>query len=533
MSITQIFFLSVYVFVMAAVGYSAIKYVGVESAMVREFKISVKARLARIVSIYKLSLLILRKPSTYLILAAVVASVIISGFNTRYENNLVVVQDRSIGNEFYDLMVRFETPVNADACSAILERAGADVQCLKFYRVILDPPYTLERSRKLIYVLVGVEDTVLKSLGIERGLQDRVFLYSEAGSEFVADFLKVDDISYEVLLIRVNGDMLRNYLIFYRTPLIPIQGYVGTEPITVPLQHVLITSLRNAVRTCGSGRELVTDVVVRRVSRFVDPSELYSLLEPQYPVSEVAVVGNGVAYFLSDVRVPTAESVVSAVISSVTASVIIISVFSSTVPYLRELRDKISYMGFQPWAITVIVVGYTIMSILTPGLASLTYVFASMGGAATLNSMVALLLAWVVSTVYMGLKVRPERLATEAFMPPTARYVLITPVADVSRLCEVIADLIKANEFFYVEEIEWRVEGGEAFVHAKMDYVDSWGSGVDLAIFINPGEGGTHITINSMVFGVEEISETMSRSINALAVSKVIGGVKAWEATYS
>lgn len=518
--------------VLIAVGYSAVKYVSAESAMVRGFKVSVKARLARIVSLYRLSLLILRKPSTYLILAAVVASVIISGFNTRYENNLVVIQDRALGSKSYDLMVRFETPVDVGVCAEVLERAGVGGQCVRFFRVVLDRPYVLERSRKLIYVLVGVEESVLRDLGVGGVLPDSTFLYSEAGGELVTDFLEVDGRSVEVHLARVSGDVLKNYRIFYRTPLIPVQGYVGTEPVTVPLQHVLVTTLRNLIKV-GVGGHLVTEVVVRGVSGFVDPSDVYSRLELHYPVSEVAVAGGGAVYFLSDVRVPTAESVVSAVISSVTASVIIISVFSSTVPYLRELRNKISYMGFQPWAITVIVVSYTIVSILVPGLVSLSYVFASVGGAAALNSIVTLLLAWVVSTTYISLKVRPEKLTAEAYTPPTSRYVLVTATADVSGLCEVITNLIKTNEFFYVEEIEWRVDDGEAFIHAKMNYVDSWGSGVDLTIFINPGEGEMHVNISSVVFGVEEVSETMSRSINALAVSRVIGGVKAWEVTYS
>lgn len=518
---------------MAAVGYSAVKYVGAESAMVREFKVSVKARLARIVSIYRLSLLIFRKPSTYLIIAAVIVSVIISGFNTRYENNLVVIRDQTLGGRPYDLMVRFGTPVDAGVCTRVLESVGAEARCVRFYRIVLNPPYVLERSRKLIYVLVGVEDSVLRGLGVEGGLPDYTFLYSEAGGDLVTDFLKTGEGHVEVRLVRVSSDVLKNYLMFYKTPLIPVQSYVGTEPVTVPLQHVLVTTLRNLIKMEGGGEQLVTEVVVRGVGRFVDPSDVYSRLELQYPVSEVAVAGGGVAYFLSDVRVPTAESVMSAVVSSVTASVIIISVFSSIIPYLRELRNKISYMGFQPWAITVIVVGYTIMSILTPGLASLAYVFASMGGAATLNSTVTLFLAWIVSIAYMSLKVRPEKLTTEAYIPPTSRYTLITAVTEVDRLCGVITNLIKTNEFFYVEEIEWRAEGGEAFIHAKMNYIDSWGSGVDLTIFINPGEGGIYVNIGSVVFGVEEVSEAMSRSINALAVSRIIGGVKAWEATYS
>jgi len=64
-----------------------------------------------------------------------------------------------------------------------------------------------------------------------------------------------------------------------------------------------------------------------------------------------------------------------------------------------------------------------------------------------------------------------------------------------------------------------------------MNYVDSWGSGIDLTIFVSVNGEKSYVNISSVVFGVEEISESMSKSINALAISKIVGGVIAWEAT--
>lgn len=532
MLLIQLFFLLTYIAVAVAVGYAAIRYVSAESVMTREFKVSVKARLARITSMYRLSSLILKKPFTYLVLVAVITSVIISGLNTSYENNLVVVHDPSVAGGTYDLMIRFKDPVSVDACVLVLRYVNTSRHCVKYYRTVLDPPYTLEGGRELIYVLIGVEDPVLRSLGFREGLPDLTFIYSEVAGGFAADYIKTDKGVVEIRLLHVGSDLLKNYDMFYSTPLVPVQGYMGTEPIIIPLQHVLISSLTNVLKLRGESSALVTDVVVMEVNRYVNPPEIYDLVNQHYPVAEVVVAGNGSITYLSEVRVPTKDSIISALISSVTASVVIISIFSSTTPYLRELRNRILFMGFPPWAITVIIVGYTLMSILIPGLAALTFVFMFMGGVAMLNSVVTLILAWVVSTTYISLRVRPEKLITEAYVPPTPRYVLMTSLRDVRGLAEVIVNLIKTNEFFQTEDVELRVEGDEAFIYARMDYVDSWGSGVDITVFITLTEGGAHANISSMVFGVEEVSEAMSRSINALAISRIIGGVRTWETAY-
>ncbi|MEO3993384.1 MAG: hypothetical protein QN229_03625 [Desulfurococcaceae archaeon TW002] len=501
--------------------------------MTREFKIAIKARLARVVGIYKLSLLILRRSFTYLVILATILSVITSGLNTRYENNLVVIKDPSITNTSYTMLARFSVSVNIEDCSTLLRDLGLEGSCTYFYRAVLDQPYQLEKNKKLIYVMIGVENTILKDLGISKELPEFSFIYSEVPEESMIDYILINNDRIKTTLIHVNSSLLRSYTIFYKTPLIPIQGYVGTEPIIVPLQHVLISTHENVMKVLNYEEPLVTDIVITNLSKLPDPTRVFELLETQYPVTEVAVAGNGQVTYISETRIPTPDSLISAILSSVTASIIIISVFSSTMPYLTELRSKISFMGFQPWAITIIIIGYTLTSIMFPGLITLVYVFVSMGGASTLNSMVTLIISWFASTTYIILRIKPEKLVTEAYMPPTPRYVLMTPVTDLKKLVELIIKLIKTNEFFTTEEVEWKIEENEALIHAKMNYVDSWGSGIDLTIFINITSGGTYVNISSMIFGVEEVSETMSRSINALAISRIVGGVKAWEATFS
>ncbi len=531
MIVNTVFFLLIYLLVAVAVGYAAIKYVRAESGMIREYKTVIKARLARLVGIYKLSLLILRKPFTYLVILATILSVIASGLNTKYENNLVVVRDPAITGDSHTMLIRFSEPVSVEACSTLLNGLSLEGQCTYYYRVILDHPYQLKKSKKLIYVVLGVEEEVLKSLGLDGRLPEFSFGYSEISEERVSDSMLIDEKALEVTLIRVNGSLLANYLIFYKTPIIPIQGYVGTEPLTVPLQHVLISTYDNIMKLANSSKPLATDIVVTNLSEFTEPLKVFEFLEERYPVTEVAVTGSGYVMYVSEVRIPTPDSLISAILSSITASIIIISIFSSTTPYLTELRNKIFLMGFQPWAMTIVMVGYTLTSIMLPGLITLTYIFISMGGASTLNSMVTLITSWLTSTIYIVLRTKPEKLVTEAYMPPTFRYVLISSVTDVRKLTEYIVKLIKTNEFFMSEEVEWRVEGNEAFIHAKMNYVDSWGSGIDLTIFVSVNGEKSYVNISSVVFGVEEISESMSKSINALAISKIVGGVIAWEAT--
>ena len=518
---------------MIAIGYATIKYVRAESSMTREFKVVIKARLARLVSIYKLSLLILRKSFTYLVILATILSVIVSGLNTKYENNLVTIKDSSLDNAPHAVLVKFSKPVKAEVCMSILSNLSLEGRCTYFYRVILDNPYELERNRKLIYVLIGVEKDALKDLGLDEKLPEFSFGYSEISEESMTDLIIINDRKIEITLIHVNDSSLRNYVIFYKTPLIPTQGYVGTEPITIPLQHVLISSYDNVMKLIGINESLATDVIITNLSEFPDPVKIFEFLETQYPVTEVAVVSDGYVTYISEIRIPTPDSLISAILSSMTASIIIISIFSSTMPYLVELKNKISFMGFQPWAISIILTGYTLSSIMLPGLITVGCVFILMGGASTLNSIVTLITSWLASTTYVVLKIKPEKLVTETYVPPTTKYVLISSITDIKRLVELIVEMIKTNEFFTIEEVEWKIDGNEAFIHAKMNYVDSWGSGTDLTIFINVNSERSYINISSVVFGVEEVSESMNRSINALAMSKIVGGVKAWEATLS
>ncbi|MEM4823431.1 MAG: hypothetical protein QXV31_00120 [Zestosphaera sp.] len=370
-------------------------------------------------------------------------------------------------------------------------------------------------------------------MSLNRELPKLTFGYSELSEELTKDTILVDDRRIEINLIQVDSNLLKSYTIFYKTPLVPIQGYVGTEPITVPLQHVLISTYDNVMELVGSEELMATDIVINNLSESPNLMKVFEFLEARYPVTEAAVAGGGYVTYVSETRIPTPDSLISAILSSITASIIIISIFSSTTPYLRELRSKISFMGFQPWAMTIIIVSYTFTSIMFPGLLTLTYVFVSMGSASTLNSVVTLIISWIASTTYIILRVKPEKLVTEAYMPPTPRYVLMSSITDINKLVEFVIKLIKTNEFFTVEDVEWRIEGDEAFIHAKMNYVDSWGSGIDLTIFINVTSERSYTNISSVVFGVEEVSESMSRSINALAISRIVGGVKAWEATFS
>jgi len=531
--INYVIFLTIYLLTVLSVGYAAIKYIKAESGVIREFKVAIKARLARVVGIYKLSLLILRKSFTWLVILATILSVITSGLNTKYENNLVVVRDSSLANTPYTMLIKFSEPVETKACSTLLSNLSLEGLCTYFYRTVLERPYQLEKSRKLIYVVIGVKENMLRDLGLTGKLQESSFGYSEISEEFVRDLLLVDDEEIEITLIRVDSNLLKRYTIFYKTPLIPTQGYVGTEPVIIPLQHVLISTYDNVMRLIGSREQLATDIIVSNLSKAPDPTKTFKFLETRYPVTEVAVAGNGYVAYVSEVRIPTPDSLISAILSSVTASIIIISIFSSATPYLTELRNKVSFMGFQPWAMTVIMVGYTLSSIMFPGLIALGYVYVSISETSTLNSLVTLITSWLASTTYIVLRIRPEKLVTEAYIPPTPRYVLMSSITDVEKIVERIIELIKTNEFFTVEEIDWRIDGNEAFIHAKMNYVDSWGSGIDLTIFINANSERSYINISSAIFGVEEVSESMSTSINALAISRIAGGVRAWEATSS
>jgi len=528
-----LYFLVVSVAIALALAYVAIRYTIVETERSREFKVKVKARLSRFVGMYRISILLFSKPFTYVIIATLVLAVTIAGFSSSAESSYVELKDPTLTSKTREIYVKFNKPVTADICSRIKQYIGSFNECLRFYRITLETPYKLLSINKNIYCLISSDKRFLSSL-LNVDFHEDAYAYADLNTATMRDTLIYDDRRTQINLVYVDPVKLSATYITYKVPLIPIQAFIGTEPVTIPTRYVLITTIENLMKLFETHEELVTDVLIRGVdSDQLNVLDFYEGLSADYDVFEVRLVEYGRVVIVSNTKIPSLKSVVVALITSATASLITLSVFSSAIPYVRDLRDKISYLGFPPWAISIVLTNYTATSMFFPGVITLIYVYLIYGGTAAFNSLLTLVVVWLASTIYVNLKARPESLASESYIPPTTRYTVIIKCEDISRLVDAIVHLIKSNEFFDVEEVEYKIDSNkEAVIHAKMLYVDSWGSGVDLTVFINVEEGFAHININTSVFGVEEISESMSLSINSLVISKIVGGVKVWESTY-
>ncbi len=532
--IALLYFLIVSVVTAMLLAYVALRYATIEMERYREFKVRVKARFSRLVGMYRISALFFSKPFTYVIIITLILAIIIAGSSSSAENRYVELKDSTLTSKTREIYIKFNNPVPSDVCLHIKQYVGLFDECVKFYRITLESPYRLLNLGKDIYCLIGSDRRFLSSL-LSINLSENMYAYSDLNTISTYDELLYDNLRTQVNLIYVDPAKLSTTYITYKVPLIPVQAYIGTEPVTIPARYVLITTIENLMNILESQEELVTDVLIKNVTdlKEVNVLELYKKLSMDYDVAEVRLVEYGRVVIVSNTEIPTLKSVSTALITSIIASLISLSVFSSAIPHIRDLRDKVSYLGFPPWAMFIILTNYTITSMLFPGIAALVYVYLTYGGTATFNSLLTLTTVWLASTVYLNLKTKPESLASESYIPPTTRYVLTVKCEDVEKLVNTLVQLIKSNEFFEVEDVDYKIYyNKEVVMNAKMFYIDSWGSGVNLTIFINVEKGFAHINISTSVFGVEEISESMGLSINSLVLSKIVGGVKAWEHTY-
>ncbi|RLG89014.1 MAG: hypothetical protein DRO18_00195, partial [Thermoprotei archaeon] len=79
---------------------------------------------------------------------------------------------------------------------------------------------------------------------------------------------------------------------------------------------------------------------------------------------------------------------------------------------------------------------------------------------------------------------------------------------------------------FDVEEIESKRYRNEVIIHSRLNFRESWGSGMDLNIILSTHDDVVKVYISTYPWGIEEISESMLNTMIALAISKIVGAIK-------
>ncbi len=530
------YMLVIYFVIFALSLYMAVKYCRIELGHVRKIVARARSTITRLVMMYTIILLLAKKSFTFVIISIIALALLISSFSAASNTAVTAfpLERPCIDCGKQAILVEFAEPLNT-SCSTIIRILSNDtdlggIHCQEFIRIVLSDPLVLNVSKFPIYVLIGIEkDFSMKVFGMEIDEGELVYggeLPTDATS---AEITLSNGTTLSYLVFGKDPGIIANLTMIDSIPLLPIEAYLGAKPVLPPPKYVLIGGMKDIEELAGLPKNYVTDVLLVNFTKVTDPAKMFSALSQTYPVSKVSVIHNDVALVASSTQVPTMDSLLVAVVSSFMAVVLATSLFTSVIPYVKDLYRKLSYGGFPPWAMTIVLSIYVSMLAWGVGIPILVYSYVTVGSVSAFNVLISALIVWVIMLAYVNYGAKPASLMTDVYTPPTPRYVVVSKIRDIKTLTEVITRIIRTNEFFETQEIESRISGNEALIHARMNYVESWGSGVDLNIMINREEESTFISINTHVWGIEEISENVTKNMIALAISRIVGGVKAWE----
>ncbi|MCD6323957.1 MAG: hypothetical protein J7L55_02470 [Desulfurococcales archaeon] len=527
---TQLFMLVVYVALLSFAAFLAMKYGKIEVLHQRKHALNVRSAMTRIYLMGKLSALILRKPFTGIILLTIGLSALIAAFSASSTSSVTDVTKTfgggGNGNAFF---VEFSNPsqVNTSQICSSLHLSEDSCIAIPLLRVSLSEPLKTNVSKSPLYVLVGVED---KYYGLLTG--QMLPLYSAPPHEGVAYVeimgLGVHDVVEAKL---VNESCVRALRIYRGIPLLPIEGFIGSKPVLPPPKYVFIAPLSQVSKLLG-GAAGVTDLLVLVEGGIPDLHVLlnvYEDLSKEYSVKDLWVFSDGQVLILSSAQIPTPSSVVASLIAASIAVLLSTSLFSAAMPYLRSIYWRLILEGFPPWAMNVVMLFYVSVVVWSIGVSVVAGSLRFLGSASAFNALIMSAVVWVSLVVYSSRIFKLPSLRNDVYIPPTERYTLLTPIKDIKRVKNLVEDSLRGNEFFTMQGLESAEVGEEVVIHARLSYKESWGSGLDVSAVLTPEEDATLITITAITWGIEEVSEAVTRNMLGLALSRIAGVIKSWE----
>jgi len=532
------FMLTIYGALLLLSLYIAWRYWKAETQHVRKIVRKTRSTISRLYLMYKLTLILMKKPFTAVVVLIIVVSILISAFSAGSSVGVSLIRGTfEDSGKPGDILIELDNPSTID-CSAlvkVIENLTStplhNESCLFFMRITLESPAKLNISKEPIYVIIGSPSKYNREL-FGKGLLNEVgYIHASSLGEYVTLYLP-DGTVRTFYATAINETLLQNAKILDSLPLLPIQGYIGSKPIVTPPKYVLITSRTYLSTILDVGMNVATDIQITDLNfepEKGDVAFLYTTLKRILPVRAVWVMTSEGVLVASKSQIPTKESVITALVASLLATIMAASLFTTVIPYIRKMSEKLSYEGFPPWASRMIMFFYSTTLTWAPSAVVLPTITIVLGSVAAFNSLITSVLVWVTLTAYVYRAVRPSSLMTDIYTPPTTRYEIMIKGLSLQELTELVRRLITTNEFFTVEELESRVGKGEALIHARLNYVESWGSGLDINISAAESEGITSVSISINFWGIEEFSESITRNMIALALSRIAGGIRSWE----
>jgi len=209
---------------------------------------------SNIIIIYKVLSDFMKSPILLTSLLILSTSLLLSAISAQSSLSVMSMDVGRTGT--YAIYIGFKDLTPLDEFSQLLNIS--EFRDVKFYiRYILGSKLELLVNDEVvsIYALVGVPVNYTLD-GVVVG--DDVLVIG--GGKYVNTTLRVGNNSY--MITSVNPKVVEDSRIFYEIPLLPVQAYLGTKPITVPADKVLITTTSNVIKLLHLDKYSVTDVVI-------------------------------------------------------------------------------------------------------------------------------------------------------------------------------------------------------------------------------------------------------------------------------
>ncbi len=528
-----------YVVTSTAFAYLAAKYAKIESLHSLEREAGRRSSsVSRLIFLGKTTWVMIKNPLTLIIVITVVFTSLISGYAASSRATYIAFNVGGRHEMVQAVFTEFSHVIPKDVAKKsiydFIKVSNESGLHLTWYaRHVLNSPIKLRccGNTYIIYVLLGLCADELKRLlnvSIQKGTHELLYAGISPMNEANATVITASGETYNVIIKGISGNALVKAEIIPNVPLLPVQSYIGTKPVTPPPKYVLVGDINTVNSLIGMPKDAVTDVLVVSETKFFSLQKLTQLVG-NTGVNRIWFLDGRKLYVISAVQIPTTRSMVVALLSSATATVLCLAIASALLPSLKNLYLRLSIQGMPPWGASIINTAYTMLVALIPGVAVVLYSYRCLGGVSAFNSLISTAITWALMLMYLSLKSKPPKLRTDVYSPPSQRYTIFLRRREIAEVIQEILRSLRGNEFFELLEFESRTQGNEAVIHARLAYIESWGVGADMSILVTNADEGTYVNISCMVWGIEEVSEAVMNNVLALLLSRVVGRLKSWE----
>lgn len=399
------------------------------------------------------------------------------------------------------------------ALSPTLEKAESVTY---LYRATLERGVSIEGLPGIKWVIIGIDGELLSELNISKG-------------EIVTGCQTFSNQTWHLVGLKTKcaQDFLYKLRITPLETLLPVLGYIGMEPITPSLDLVVISDIETITRILNFEGPLVSEVVLTGAE--MDQNIMKRILET-LDVDTLQHFSNSTVLILGSVRIMTQEAAISTLLVALSCVIVVAAAYRSLLPEFKTLNERLHYVGLPLWGATItllmhIAVAVSLGAVISSVLAS--YLFSTRQ--AVISIMVSLFSGFLAALTLVR-ELGTGTISYGSYTPTVERHELIFPLKKVGKpenLVDVIRRTIETNEFFELEEFEYRLWENEVVVYCRANFKEMWGVVLSGLIAITPLDGNAvKVFIETDVSGVEEVSENIANSIRALFVSKLIGKLK-------